>query len=1649
MHIDKKIEFWQKKLLDLGKRNKLINLPAPKSTKRISRSTLQFISPDSNYLWKQLVDNNSKIEIQYVDDFYDYDGEDDNINDNGYPSTYEGIKTNQSLTDSIKTLRLIKSKSREFMENKGFNILNVAFGFLNWYENGTKGQQLRSPIFLVPVSITQNSLTDPIIISRTDEEVIVNESLIQKLLSDFDIKLPQYNDSDDWIEYTQKVEQVCSVYGWKTETENPQIVMVSFLKVSMFNDLTQNIEKIASNEIIKLINGEAVKIDTSDYENIGSYNHDIEQPSETYSVVDADSSQQDAIMLAKKGKSFVLQGPPGTGKSQTITNIIAELLAQGKKILFVSEKRAALEVVYKRLVSAGINDFCLSLHDPNASRQDIMNQIKSSIELAENEADITVAAKTKLNLLMELRNSLNSYTKQLHTKIEPFGETVYKVNGYIASLEKYHDISYIQSDVENFTQVKFQQYISVFEELTRIVQYAGYQQKNPWRGSIVKEVTRAFKQRFSELSKNLADNIFEGSTLYKQLSEIIQEINLRQSANDTDSWIELLEISANSNGVPEKWLTIELSDIIIQLNKCIKKRSDLNEQIAFCEKFKLHNTSIKECINNISTFIIQKNTKKAEKENIRYSELFNLFYSNVYAGKPVPFSDESVLFIEKVQEFLMLSANLSECIAKSGILQKEFEGILAHEATEKSLLDELSADYENKKKIILISYKESILNVDIFSIIQRYQRNYKSIFRFFNSQYRRDKKELQSYSNTNQKTSYKEALDIMEKVLSAQTARDKFNTQTSVVSDIVIKRNNKSKEIDSNNLEIKNLEFQIKTSQHSVIEFKKSLIEKIDNEYMEQLSVMNELSNSLNKLISFCNDYLGIIINQDTDCKNIIEKINWTINFVEISNKYDVDTAYRLNICHADIDFIEKITEILKSLKAWYKTHIKYLTFFAELFDLETASEINNFDIYELKNKLDLCQDISMLEIFIDYREVENRINDMECTEFLEKIRDINLPAEDIVPCYKKSFYNSWIDKVIENLDSIRNFRGQKQENKIDKFKELDKEHLEISRAMLKLKLIKQLPKINSPAVNGQEVTFLKRELNKQRKLMPIRKIISSLPTLLPALKPCIMMSPLSVSTYFSKTNYQFDTVIFDEASQLRTEDAICSIFRAKQVIIAGDSKQMPPTNFFNTSISVDDEYNEDKEDIDDVGAYESLLDEASVLPTQTLLWHYRSKHEQLIAFSNYKIYNGNLITFPSAIENESDIGVEYVYVENGIYERGGYSGNRIEAEKVVDLVFEHIRTNGERSLGIIAFSESQQSIIEDAVIRRRREFPEYEYFFNDSKEESMFIRNLETVQGDERDTIIFSIGYGFDATGKFLMNFGPLNKKGGERRLNVAVTRAKYNLKLVGSILPTDIKDERTNSLGPKLLKQYIDYAINGTKTLLANITTDDYTSFDSPFEESVYNFLTDSGYSVATQIGCSGYRIDLAIKHPEYNGRFALGIECDGAAYHSARTARERDRLRQSVLENMGWKIYRIWSTDWIKNTVSEKNKLIEAVNSAIENYHENIPVSKETNKMNSSNYIKEVQHSKNADESLLSKFAGANINDVPIKDIENTILKVLKSGYGYDKETLIKSTSLYGYKWKRVGSRIKTAIDTAYNNLLSQNKIYNDNGITKIKK
>ncbi len=562
------------------------------------------------------------------------------------------------------------------------------------------------------------------------------------------------------------------------------------------------------------------------------------------------------------------------------------------------------------------------------------------------------------------------------------------------------------------------------------------------------------------------------------------------------------------------------------------------------------------------------------------------------------------------------------------------------------------------------------------------------------------------------------------------------------------------------------------------------------------------------------------------------------------------------------------------------------------------------------------------------WRRVRTQAMDRGLQEVIASLESGAVSLKDIVDFFEYSYQSWWLKKTIDSDPLLRGFSTADHQRKLREFRETDKLFQELTQQYIVAKLAGNIPSSTAflPTADS-ETGRLRREIAKQRRHMPIRQLVQALPTLLPKLKPCLLMSPLSVAQYLETGHHIFDLVVFDEASQIPVWDAVGAIARGRQLVVVGDPKQLPPTNFFNRT---DDDTEVGEDSVEDL---ESILDEClgAGLYTLSLNWHYRSRHESLITFSNVNYYGSRLITFPSPVTE--DIAVRFERV-SGVYDRGGSRTNRAEAAAIVEWIEKHFLDpkNNIKSLGIVTFNQTQKSLIDTLLDARRRENPVLDRAIAQTKHEPLFVKNLENVQGDERDVIYFSITYGADASGKMSMNFGPLNNDGGHRRLNVAVSRARERVVIFSSLLPEQIDLSRVRAKGVQDLKSYLEFAIRGPRALLEQ-------SFptggepDSPFEELVIRALREKGWIVHSQVGCSGYRIDMAVVDPCAPGRYLLGIECDGRTYHSGATARDRDRLRQMILEGLGWQLHRIWSTDWWIDPKGETKKLQVLLNRLVE--------------------------------------------------------------------------------------------------------------------
>lgn len=512
-----------------------------------------------------------------------------------------------------------------------------------------------------------------------------------------------------------------------------------------------------------------------------------------------------------------------------------------------------------------------------------------------------------------------------------------------------------------------------------------------------------------------------------------------------------------------------------------------------------------------------------------------------------------------------------------------------------------------------------------------------------------------------------------------------------------------------------------------------------------------------------------------------------------------------------------------------------------------------------------------------------------------------------------KGLFHQLILKTIDQSEQLRMFNGTLFRQSILKYKENTKKFQELSKRELYSRLASRIPSSGGVA-EGSEISILKRNIANGGRGTSIRGIIDNIPTLLPRLCPCMLMSPISVAQFIDLNTEKFDLVIFDEASQMPTSEAVGAIARGKALVVVGDRKQMPPTSFF-TSSQVDEE----EAEIDDM---ESILDDCITLslPEYKLQWHYRSKHESLIAFSNSQYYNNELFTFPSVDDQKAKVKLIPI---QGVYDKGRTRSNPEEAKAIVKEIIRRLSDKelSKSSIGVVAFSKVQGDLIEDELMDQLDKRPELkDIAFNEG--EPIFIKNLENVQGDERDVILFSIGYGADKYGKVSMNFGPLNNVGGERRLNVAVSRARKEMMVFSSLSSSQIDLKRSQAKGVEGLKGFLEFAETGRLPIIINTLTEEG---NNNMIAQICQALHEYGYCTKQHVGRSSFKVDIAVSTKDHPENYILGILCDGKTYFETKTTRDREIVQPSILEMLNWKVMRVYSIDWFDNKEKALSQII----------------------------------------------------------------------------------------------------------------------------
>ncbi len=1431
-----KLEVWQQKLLDMGKRNRLLNF------KETKRSTLKITYPEADSLYKTLV-SGKKLTISESPVSIPLESV---VSQNGaaplnppgpyarqYVDTSALMAESETSLELTKTLYHLRMKAKTAVEETGANILYLAFGFMEWTD--LQKVPLKSPLVMLPLELRRETLLSPYTISMYADDVVINPTLCYKLEADYGIKIEADIDDEEFT-ISGLLARVTAMLAGKSKlklkvTSEVWIGLFSFLKINMYLDLKNNAQQIMENPIIQAICGDssalaAVPPDITSPADLDK----IVQPADTYQVVDADSSQQLAIMAAKSGVSFVLQGPPGTGKSQTITNIIAECMAAGKKVLFVSEKMAALEVVYNNLRKAGLSEFCLQLHSHKANKYQVIKELSDTLwKKAVPEADAAAAAYDPEEL-EKLKDILNRYVFLLHENVRPLNKSLFRIHSELENLKGYPDSDHKFEDIENLSEARLNEYEKSILHYISELNTAGIDYKaNCFYGFVKTGIT-------FEMRKEI-------SVHFKSLAAVLDDaVRFRDEA--------LMKLAGRA-GETEGGRAGETGD---------GSTDDTGSRIEVPEGCSAgHHTTV----NGLK----------------KLSSIMSLISS-------------APEFPESFKAELLYDPSAGEMLR---------------------ILNEAADKFRQAKKLedsLLEIYSKEILMLEPDQMLKRFKGEYSTPLRFLNSGYRKDRITLKGMaSDIRYKFSYIKAAGHLATAGNARELMAKAHVLAAPVSE------------------------------------------------WYGMEIGAELAETLIKALRWLVEVTGAI--GGTGGGSGIASVKGII-LKEVNNENNVLIRAALSghggNGKARAQYKASLKDTASHINNTLSRIENELYFVSPLFD-KTEYDLNESDIAGMRSKFreaSSTEAMGRLPDWIDFIKAANICKAAGLSGFISEMQGRKIPPEQWAGACRKRLYYLWLDKMYSDNELFTDFRRETFEAMVDDFGEKDRMQFDAAKAKIRLKLSSLRPDAGSFASKGSEVHTLLKEAEKRRRGFPVKTLFEEIPLLLMTLKPCLLMSPLSVSLFLDPALYEFDTVIFDEASQVCPENAIGAIYRAKQLIVVGDREQLPPTDFFKATNSDNrDEYDREDElqdSVDSTEMFESILDECGgILNRFMLLWHYRSRHEQLIAFSNSMIY-GNLITFPSPAGRGKDRGVEFIHVPNGIYDRSETRTNKIEAEIVAGLVFAHFDEYPGRSVGVVAFSEAQQMAIDSELVEKRKNDMRYEkYFSNGGGNEPFFVKNLENVQGDERDTIIFSVGYGKDKSGKMPMSFGPLNREGGYRRLNVAITRAKINVKLVSSILPADIDLGKTDAQGVVMLRKYMEFAVSGTLpdtdikssssigkgSASVSGKSGGKNDSSSNFEKQILDFICENGFDADLRVGFSEYKIDIAVKDPDDANKYFIAVECDGSVYNSARTARERDRLRTEVLRSRGWQTYRIWSTAWIKNNASEKDLLLKTLNEALESY------------------------------------------------------------------------------------------------------------------
>ncbi len=1311
---------WERKLLDLGLRNTLINL-------RLNRTQLPLLSGDIEMLAKALTDGRELKLLPRPAEWkmgaITFDTLPEAQHMQGAEALLRADLTSGRIRCALgegETASIAKAlyrTARLSLEENGANTLYLALGMLRWYESRRSQRPRYAPIILLPVEMVRRSAERGYVIRLRDDEPQMNITLLEKLKQDHAIQvqgvdpLPMTDKGIDIRRVLTILRQAVMDQPRWDVLETADIGVFSFSQFVMWNDIRFRTDDLMRNKVVRSLIDGKLAWDAAPMEMGDKVSED-----DVLLPMPADASQLYAIRAACAGQTFVLHGPPGTGKSQTITSLIVNALAQGKRVLFVAEKMAALEVVQKRLDAIGVGPFCLELHSSRSRKRDVLEQLRRASEVTRGTSAERFAEMAEE--IAAMRAGLDEYVRALHRPLA-CGSDLYTLINEYETLRDVADVPpFAPEYLHALTEGQSRANELLLEQAVAAGRDVGHPADHPLR-----QVGRI--RYAQDLKRLLPGVVAEYCARLAQMTSPVQTLCAALGEPPVSDWPGLCRLAELAGdlacwyGLPTAWA---------------------NE------------TDYEGCLADVI---------RMAQHRLRAAEL---------AG---------VLLQTYTPAFLEQDAET---------LRREWQ-----EANGQWLLPRMMA-------------------------MGRISRKLKPFARG-----RLDREKLPGHIET---------LNDYRQEMAAAAALEMQHTAA------------------------------------------------LGSLYKGDATDWQRVADLAQAAIDSRRRLFGLTGNE-----NLVRSL---------LGRADLRAAV-----YGVWNGMEPLTRAKQAID--------------ELLTLQSASAAD-----WLADQQTLCDALiahaGEMKEWIAYAGAAHQARQAGLDNVISAYEN-GMPHENVLPACRKAVLTGLIARAIDESEPLNTFSGAVFGKKIDQYRRLDREWTELCRREAYCRLAARVPNFTREAAQSSELGILQRCIKSGGRGMSIRRLFDEIPNLLPRLCPCMLMSPISAAQYLDPKREPFDIVVFDEASQLPTCKAVGVLARGRDAVIVGDPKQMPPTAFFATQ-AVDEEHL-DQEDL------ESILDDCLALnmPSTHLLWHYRSRHESLIAFSNSRFYENRLYTFPSVNDRASKVSLEMV---DGLFERGKNRRNRAEAEAVVAEIIRRYRDPKlqKQSLGVVTFNISQQELIED-LLGDACDADEALEAWAYGAEEPIFIKNLENVQGDERDVILFSIGYGPDEKGRVYMNFGPLNRDGGWRRLNVAVSRARCEMKVFSTLRPEQIDLNRTQAEGVAALRAFLEYAQGRTAAVEEAAAPE--TNERCGVAEAICAALAEKGFAADLNVGRSAYRIDVGVIDPDAPERYLLGVMLDGVAYASARTTRDREIAQQQVLEGLGWNILRIWCMDWWDDRGKELQRIL----------------------------------------------------------------------------------------------------------------------------